>query len=278
MKKLIYFIAALFLFSCSETPSEKGIEKSNTKSASANDRSLDKAHKVIDTKLFDNGLVIDWYERGNGVAIKSGDVVDIDYKVRLKNGEIVDGNHLLELETFPFMVGFQMQTTGWDIAFQNLHVGDFARIKIPSHLARGEKGLGELIPPNADNLLTVRIVKKRRPDRVVDGNKVWIIEENPKNKDKFGEGKEIEFHAMVSTSTNPIYANTFRSNQPFRFRLGDQGIVPGLRKALINAKNSDRMYVLIPSSEAYGTQGYMKFVKPGEDLFYNIMVMNVSPK
>jgi FKBP-type peptidyl-prolyl cis-trans isomerase len=60
--------------------------------------------------------------------------------------------------------------------------------------------------------------------------------------------------------------------------LGDQGIVPGLRKALINAKNSDRMYVYIPSAEAYGSQGYMDIVKPEEALFYNIMVMDVVKK
>lgn len=277
MKRFFSVFSVIVLVSCSTS----GVEKDPSKEVATTkpkDHSLDKSHDVVDTKMFDNGLVIDWYEKGNGEAVKAGDLIGIDYKVRLKDGTVVDGNHLLKLESFPFMVGFQMQTKGWDMALQSMKVGDFARIKIPSHLARGEKGIEGLIPPNAANFLTVRIVSKIKPDRIVEGTKIWVLEENKDNKLKFNEGMEITFHSMVSSPSNPLYANTFRSNTPFKFKLGDQGIVPGLRKALINAKSSDRMYVVVPASEAYADKGYMDFVKPNEDIFYNIMVMDVVKK
>lgn len=277
MKNILSVFSILILVSCSTSGVEDDPKK-EVATTKPKDHSLDKSHDVVDTKMFDNGLVIDWYEKGDGEAVKAGDLIGIDYKVRLKDGTIVDGNHLLKLEYFPFMVGFQMQTKGWDMALQSMKVGDFARIKIPSQLARGEKGIEGLIPPNADNFLTVRILNKMKPDRVIEGTKVWIIEENKDNKLKFNEGMEITFHSMVSSPSNPLYANTFRSNTPFKFKLGDQGIVPGLRKALINAKSSDRMYVVVPASEAYGDKGYMDFVKPNEDIFYNIMVMDVVKK
>jgi FKBP-type peptidyl-prolyl cis-trans isomerase len=73
-----------------------------------------------------------------------------------------------------------------------------------------------------------------------------------------------------------MYVNTFRTNQPFTFKLSDHGLVPGLRKALINAKKSDRLYILVPPSEAYGAAGYLDFVKPDEPIFYNILVMDVT--
>jgi FKBP-type peptidyl-prolyl cis-trans isomerase len=277
MKRVLSVFSVILMVSCSTTGVEKEPKKETTQQK-PNDYSLDKSHDVVDTKIFDNGLVIEWYERGSGEAVKAGDLIGIDYKVRLKDGTIVDGNHLLKLESFPFLVGFQMQTKGWDMAFQSMKVGDFARIKIPSHLARGEKGIEGVIPPNAVNFLTVRILSKMKPDRMVEGTKIWLLEENKDNKLKFNEGMEITFHSMVSSPSNPLYANTFRSNTPFKFKLGDQGIVPGLRKALINAKSSDRMYVVVPASEAYGDKGYMDFVKPNEDIFYNIMVMDVLKK
>ncbi len=277
MKQLLVLISLVIIsFSCSTEAVKK--EKPQIKVSEKKDYSLDKDHKVLVTKLFDNGLMIEWFEKGEGQKVKNGDLILIDYKVRLKNGDIVDGNHLINKEVFPFMVGFNLQTPGWDLALAEMSVGDFARVKIPSHLARGEKGIEGLIPPNADNFLTIRIISIEKPNRVVDGNRVYLIEENAKNKEKFGEGKEIVFHAMVSTPTNPLYVNTFRTNQPFTFKLGDQGLVPGLRKALINAKTSDRMYVLIPAQEAYGDKGYLNIVKPGEDLFYNIFVMDVVKK
>jgi FKBP-type peptidyl-prolyl cis-trans isomerase len=73
-----------------------------------------------------------------------------------------------------------------------------------------------------------------------------------------------------------MFVNTYRNNEPFRYKLTDHGLVPGLRNALINAKKSDRMFILVPSSEAYGSAGYLDFVKPNEDLFYNVLVMDVS--
>jgi FKBP-type peptidyl-prolyl cis-trans isomerase len=242
------------------------------------DRSLDKNHAVIETKPMDNGMVIEWFEKGKGESIKPGDMLMIDYKVRLKDGDVVDGNHLLKKDKLPFLVGFQMQTKGWDIAMNELKVGDFARIKIPSHLARGEKGVNGLIPPNADNFLTIRIIEKAAPTRTVEGTKVWVLEENTNNKLKFAEGMEISFHSMVSSPSNPLYANTFRTNQPFKFKLGDYGLVPGLKKALINAKTSDRLFIVVPASEAYGVKGYLDFVKPNEDLFFNVLVMDVVKK
>lgn len=279
MRRVGFLVVLIALASCDTSGVEqKKVDEKPLVQKKADNYSLDKDHEVQTTKNFDNGLMIEWFERGDGESIKAGDLISIDYKVRLKDGSVVDGNHLLKMESLPFMVGYNMQTKGWDIALEEMKVGDFARIKIPSHLARGEKGVNGLIPPNADNFLTIRILSKIMPDRVVDGTKVWILEENKNNKEKFGEGYSVSFHAMASSPSSALFANTFRTNQPFVFSLGDQGIVPGLRKALINAKTSDRLYILVPASDAYADKGYMDFVKPGEDVFYNILVMEVAKK
>lgn len=266
------------LFACDTNGVKKEkevVDDSPKKEKSLGKSDLDKEHAVADEKKMDNGIIIRWFEHGAGEKIKDGDLIEIDYKVLLKDRTVVDGNHLLKMESMPFMVGFNMQTKGWDIALRELKVGDFAEIIIPSDLARGSKGIEGLIPPNADNILKIKILKKKAPTREVDGNKVWVFEENVNNKLKFDEGREIEFHCMTSTPTNAFYVNTYRLNEPFKLKLEDSGVVPGLKKALINAKKSDRMFVLVKSSEAYGSKGYLDIVKPNEDLFYNILVMDV---
>lgn len=280
MKKLIVaiFSLSLVLASCdtSGVKKEKVDSTDKPEKEQSHERSdLDQEHAVSDEKKMDNGIIIRWFEHGSGEKVKDGELIEIDYKVLLKDRTVVDGNHLLKMESMPFMVGFNMQTKGWDIALRELKVGDFAEIIIPSDLARGSKGIEGLIPPNADNILKIKILKKKTPTRSVDGNKVWVFEENINNKLKFDEGKEIEFHCMTSTPTNAFYVNTYRMNEPFKMRLEDSGLVPGLKKALINAKKSDRMFVLVPASEAYGAKGYLDIVKPNEALFYNILVMDV---
>jgi len=239
---------------------------------------IDSQKEVIDNVTLEGGVRIKWFEHGDGEKLKHGDCVMIDYKVAIEDNNIVDGNHLLKKESVPFILGFNMQTPGWELALKELKVGDFAEVFIPAKLARGEKGIKGLIPPNADNILRIRILENKTPTREIDGNKVWVFEENKANKLKFDDGYEIDFHCMVSTPSNPLYINTYRSNNPFKMSLRDGGTVPGLKKALINAKKSDRMFVYVPSSEAYGAKGYQDVVMANENLFYNILVMDVVKK
>jgi FKBP-type peptidyl-prolyl cis-trans isomerase len=279
-KSLIIMITALTLIGCDTKGVEKGTDENVNPidTATSQVNVLDSEQEIVEQKKLPNGITIKWFEHGSGAKLKHGDCVDIDYKVQLDDGVVVDGNHLINKESIPFIIGFGMQTEGWDIALKELLVGDFVEIFIPSNLARGEKGIKDLIPPNADNVLRIRIIERNKPTREIDGNKVWVFEENPSNEVTFSEKNEIEFHCVVSSPSSPRYANTYRDNNPFRLRLEDGGLVPGLKKALINAKKADRMFVFVPSSEGYGAKGYQDLVKPGEDILYNVLVMHVTDK
>lgn len=279
MKQLfgILFISFLLVSSCKPEGVKKGTDAITKDDNEITPRvdSLEMDLPVQEHMKLENGIEIVWLEKSNGEPIKDGDVVMIDYKVRLKDSTIIDGNHLLNKTSLPYIVGFGFQPKGWDIAFRHLKIGDFVRIKLPSEFARGKKGVKNLIPDNADNFLTVRILSRKKPTREVDGVKIWLLEENPKYKTLFGEDNTIIFHTSISSPSSPFYYNSFAKNQPFELKLEDQGTVPGLKKALINAKKGDRMFILVPSGEAYGTKGYLDIVKPGEDLFYNLFVMDV---
>jgi FKBP-type peptidyl-prolyl cis-trans isomerase len=264
----------LLVSACNTSGVEKNTEKPKVKTKLYTNI-LDRTHKILAKKKTAEGISIEWYEQGKGELLHDGDLVMIDYKVKLKDGSVVDGNHLLKKKSLPFLIGFGMQTKGWDIALKELKVGDFARVLIPSDLARGETGIEGLIPSNADNLLFIRILSIVEPDKVVDGTKVWLLEENKRNKLKFNQKEQISFHCMASSPTSSMFVNTFRSNQPFLYKSADNGLVPGMRKALINAKKSDRLYIVVPPAEAYGTAGYLDFVKPNEPVFYNVMIIDI---
>ncbi len=265
------------LFSCNTEVVEKSKPKKETKKI-VNDsiNILDKSHTSIEKKSFDNGIVIEWYKKGDGEAVGNGDVIQIDYKVKLVNGDEVDGNHLRRAASLPFLIGFGMQTPGWDFALSKMKVGDFAKILIPSKLARGEVGIKGLIPPNSDNYLIIRILEKVKPTRIIEGCKVWLLLENPTNKVLFDENKSITIHSMVSSESNPFYINTYRENKPFTFNYSDYGIIPGLKKALLKSKKADKMYIVVPPEQAYGKDGYLDIVKPNESIFYDVFVMDVK--
>lgn len=274
MKYLVPFICLLMIVSCRNEGVEKQVQEVVKEQVKVD--TLDMKYDVKDVKTLENGIEISWIEKGPGELLKAGDVVLIDYKVRLIDSTIIDGNHLLNKASLPYIIGFDMQPKGWDISLKELRVGDFAYIKLPAKLVRGKKGIDGLIPNDADNYLAIRILKKEKPTRVIDGNKVWLFEKSKKSKEKFNEDNTIVFHAMASSPSSPLYFNSYRMNTPFQLKLEDNGVVPGLKKALINAKKGDRMFVLVPSEQAYAAKGYLDIVKPNEDLFFNVLVMDVS--
>ena len=266
---LIFISITSLLFSCADSL-ENG--KLTTKKATSQEGA---DPSVISTKKLDNGISIYWFKKGEGDPLKEGDMVNIEYEVKLKDGKIVDGNKLANKKKLPFLIGFNLQTPGWDIAFKELKIGDKVKILIPSKLARGDKGIKELIPPNSDNWLYVNILEKNSPTRTAGHTRVWLLEENKGNKLKFNDENAIIFHAIASTPSVNEFVNTFRLDKPFIYRTQDHGLVPGLRKALMNAKKFDRLFIVVPPEEAYGKAGYLNFVKPNESVFYNVLVMDV---
>jgi len=220
-------------------------------------------------------IQINWFEQGKGAYLADGEVVKINYDVRLTDGTLVDGNELLKREWLPFLVGYGMQTRGWDIAFKKLRVGDFVEIRLPGNMARGKAGVKGLIPPNSVNIIHLRVLGKISPTRIIDGTKVWLLEENQSNKLRATVENTVEFHYMVGTKSNPKYDISYRRNQPYELKFSDFGIVKGLKKALISAKRADKIWILVPPSEAYGDKGLVDIVMPGESLFYDIFVTDV---
>jgi FKBP-type peptidyl-prolyl cis-trans isomerase len=280
--RFLYVIIGFLLFSCSVegVKKEKDVReklsgiKSDLKHTSTTNNTL-KPTVIKDQKIFSNGIKIKWFKHGSGERVLNEDVIQINYQVFLEDGTLVDGNELLAKSSLPFLVGYGMQTKGWDLALTSLKVGDFVEIFIPSKLARGKKGIKGLIPPNANNIIRLKVIEKRNPTKIIDGVKVWLLEENTEEKVLAKDNNQVEFHYMVGTPSNPKYDISYRRNTPYRLKFDEKGIVSGLKKALKNTKRSDKIWVVIPAQEAYGARGYLDLVKPNEKLFYDIFVLEV---
>jgi peptidylprolyl isomerase len=290
MKRLVFFsLVILIVSSCeiegvssNDKHEEKSIDTLNTKnkdlikSDSANIRSEKVVDEdTLDILTMDNGLKITWYKKGEGELLKKGDLINIDYRNKLEDGTVYDGNHLIKKKYIPFLVGWNQQTPGWDIAFKKLRVGDDVDIFIPSELARGERGIKGIVPPNANNILSLRVLSKSNPTKEVDGIKIWRVDELKEPGDSVDFKDKILIDYWVSSESTPRYDNSYKRKEPFELVMGDGNIVPGLYKALHFARGGDKLMILIPSREAYGKKGLTDVIKPNEDIFYDIIVREV---
>jgi FKBP-type peptidyl-prolyl cis-trans isomerase len=289
MKKLIIVLIVCVLAACQTTTADKAttakkvIQKPLQKkeqvekefqSTKDNLKSFEKG-KIADVKSFSNGLVIKWILKGKGRKLKKGEMALIDYRLALPDGKIVDGNNRVNMPFIPFVIGYNMQTPGWDLAFQELTPGDFVKIEIPADLALGSKELKGIIPANSDNWLYIKVVALVTPSVNEDGVTSWKIKDGEGLSLAKHPSKEISFHAMVSTESKASVMNTRLGNYPLKYSPGQKTIVPGLRKIMKNAKKGERYLIILDAPQAYGARGYADLVKPNEQVFYNIEIMDI---
>jgi FKBP-type peptidyl-prolyl cis-trans isomerase len=287
MKKLFPFlILILLIVGCSEEPKKKNTPPKKVENSpsidsllSANQSSLTdfEKNKVKELKKLDNGMLIKWLNKGTGNKLQVGEVVLIEYRLALPDGKIIDGNQRAKLPFIPFIIGYNMQTLGWDLALQELKVGDFVKVEMPAYLGRGEKGIPGLIPPNSVNWLYLKILARVSPEYDQDGIKTWTFAPGVDTESIPGRENEVEYHALISTASNPNVMNTYRAKFPLKYTKGQRNVVPGLQQVLSKVKKGQKIYVLLDPEQAYGNRGYVNIVKPNESVFYNITVKDIRP-
>jgi FKBP-type peptidyl-prolyl cis-trans isomerase len=279
-------LSTLLLWSCQDPATKKTnalpVVKANTQqsndfdtSASASKQNLINFErgKVSASKKLPNGVVIKWIKRGQGPRFKTGEMALIDYRLALPDGKIVDGNNRIKMPFIPFVVGYSMQTPGWDLAFSELKVGDFVKIEIPAALAYGAKGIKNVIEPNTDNWLFVKIISKVKPSIDADGIRSWRLAKGEPFDLAPDSEKEIAYEFIASTpnKANAINARKF----PLRFVPGQKTAVPGLRKILKNALKGERYYIILSPEQAYGKKGYSSAIGPNESVFFLVDILGV---
>lgn len=290
MKNIGLIVLTLLLsFSC-QTETKKTNKPSKNKvkpvipTIAADSNEVSKANlinfekgKVIQLKKLPSGINLKWFAKASikKACLQKGEMVLLDYRLGTPDGKIIDGNNRLGVPFIPFMVGYNMQTIGWDLALLNLRVGDFCKVEVPASLAYGSKGLKGAIEANTPIWLYIKVISKLKPSSNSDGVKIWDLRggiDGPYDK---SQQKEVEYNAIVSSESSSNVMNTYMNKFSLKYSPGQTNVVPGIRGVLNNAKKDQRFLVLVSAEQAYGQRGYADLVKPNEALFYNIHIENV---
>ncbi len=219
-----------------------------------------------------SGVKIKWIERNTGKKIKSDEMLMLEYRLSLPDGRIVDGNNKMKMPYLPFVVGYNMQQKGWDLALREMSVGDVAKIEIPSKLAYGSKGLGSVIPPNTDNWLFVKIHGMVKPDYDQNGIRYWELRSGEESMSR----NKVKFHMIASTKNKANIFNTYASNFPLTYTSGQKNYPKGLERVLKKAKKGQYLFLILDSDMAYGTKGYSDLIQADESVFYNLKIIDVE--
>ena len=138
------------------------------KAAESSDESVTQADGVDELAMDEQGdsaedtasvtelQVIDIAE-GEGDEAASGMSVTVHYKGKLIDGAQFDSSYDRG-QPFTFNLGAGQVIKGWDQGVAGMKVGGKRKLIIPSHLGYGDRGAGNLIPPNSTLEFEVELI------------------------------------------------------------------------------------------------------------------------
>lgn len=107
--------------------------------------------KIIDTVI------------GTGKETKRGALVLAHYEGFLSDGTKFDSSYD-KGRPFQFVFGTGRVIKGWDLGLQGMKEGGKRTLQVPSHLAYGERQIGNIIPPHSDLHFNIELLEVRTRD------------------------------------------------------------------------------------------------------------------
>ena len=107
----------------------------------------------------ENGLVIEDIVVGVGNEAKDHNKVVVNYTGTLENGSIFDSSLKPGRDPFTFTLGVGSVIKGWDQGVKGMKVGGKRKLVIPPELGYGDKGAGNVIPPNTTLYFEVELLE-----------------------------------------------------------------------------------------------------------------------
>jgi len=156
-----------------------------------------------------SGLIYLITKKGTGRQPKKGETIIVHYTGMLTNGLKFDSSHDRN-EPLAFKLGAGRVIKGWDEGFSNLRVGDHAILIIPSDLAYGSTGAGDVIPPDSKLIFVVEVVdvKSDEPEANADGtgqqNPTADYDKNDRAPAWSPDGSKVAFISLSFPYQSPV--------------------------------------------------------------------------
>ena len=99
---------------------------------------------------------------GDGVEILNHSKIKVHYIGMLEDGTKFDSSYDRG-EPFSFQIGLRQVIKGWETGIIGMKVGGKRTLIIPPELGYGDRGAGELIPPNSTLIFDIEIIDSQPP-------------------------------------------------------------------------------------------------------------------
>lgn len=143
-------------FQAMEVEQRAAAQKMGEVNAAAGKAFLEENGKRVEVNVTPSGLQYEVLEEGTGKQPSAGDNVTVHYTGKLIDGTVFDSS---VDRGAPATFGVTQVIPGWVEALQMMKEGAKWRLFIPSNLAYGPNGAGNIIGPNSTLIFDVELIK-----------------------------------------------------------------------------------------------------------------------
>lgn len=143
-------------FQAMEEEQRAAAQKMGEVNAAAGKAFLEENGKRVEVNVTPSGLQYEVLEEGTGKQPSAGDNVTVHYAGKLIDGTVFDSS---VDRGAPATFGVTQVIPGWVEALQMMKEGAKWRLFIPSNLAYGPNGAGNIIGPNSTLIFDVELIK-----------------------------------------------------------------------------------------------------------------------
>lgn len=207
---------------------------------------------------------------GSGATPAADDWVTVQFTATLEDGKIFGASYLSGGPASIPMADLAKEIPGWAEGMSTMKVGGVRELVIPPNLAYGDKGVGNVIPPNSTLVFVVEMLGTK------PAPKVEITDLVVGTGAEAATGKSVSVNYTGTLTNGVVFDSSFKRNAPITLTLGAGEVIPGWEQGLQGMKVGGTRVLTIPSELAYGPQGAGNVIPPNSTLVFQIEMVGVK--
>ncbi|GLJ26794.1 hypothetical protein SUGI_0522750 [Cryptomeria japonica] len=209
---------------------------------------------------------------------KEADEVTVKYEVRLEDGTVVSKSE----EGVEFYVKDGYFCPAFAKAVKTMKKSEKVVLTVKPQYGFGDKGreaIGDdhAIPPNATLIVDLELVSWKVVEEVTDDKKVLKkILKQGEGYERPNDGAVVKVKYVGKLEDGTIFDKKGSDEEPFEFMTGEEQVIDGLDRAIMNMKKGEVALVTIAPEYGYGTEVKtdLAVVPPQSTLLFEIELVS----
>lgn len=245
-----------------------------------------------------SGLEIATLLEGTGSIPKTGDIVQIHYRLGVKDGKIVASTQDKGKPPVFVKVGSGTYIKALDETLLLMKAGTRVNVTIPPSMGFGKKAVDTEIPANSTLMLELLLIdpNQKKTDKNVNNNqsnakpvefdenkaiksatglKTIILKEGKGDKPNTGDSVYVHYRGTLENGNE--FDSSYRRNQPFGFKLGVGQVIKGWDEGIAMLNEGAKAILKIPASLGYGDRA-VGTIPAGSTLIFEVELVKIARK